>query len=102
MSTPATTPADPDIAALRRRIDGLDARIVTLIGERTAISHEIGGLRRAAGGPRVVHSREMVVLDRFRGLGREGHDIAMALLRLGRGRLGHPAPAADTATSRAS
>lgn len=91
-----------DISALRREIDRIDAQILTLVGERTAISRRIGSIRAAAGGPRVVHSREMVVLDRFRGFGREGHDIGMALLRLGRGRLGSPAPAIGIETPRAS
>jgi chorismate mutase len=30
----------------------------------------------------------MAVLDRYRALGPEGHELAMLLLRLGRGRLG--------------
>ncbi|MGH4005806.1 MAG: chorismate mutase, partial [Pseudonocardiaceae bacterium] len=37
---------------------------------------------------RVVHGREMAVLDRYRELGTEGRELAMLLLRLGRGRLG--------------
>ncbi|SKS85242.1 chorismate mutase [Mycobacteroides abscessus subsp. abscessus] len=43
----------------------------------------------ASGGPRLVHSREMKVLERYSELGQEGHTLAMLLLRLGRGRLGH-------------
>jgi chorismate mutase len=31
----------------------------------------------------------MVVLNRYRALGTEGRELAMLLLRLGRGRLGH-------------
>jgi chorismate mutase len=31
----------------------------------------------------------MAVLDRYRSLGSEGRELAMLLLRLGRGRLGH-------------
>ncbi len=42
----------------------------------------------ASGGPRLVHSREVKVLDRFADLGKEGHTLAMLLLRLGRGPLG--------------
>ena len=42
----------------------------------------------ASGGTRLVHSREMKVLERFSELGREGHTLAMLLLRLGRGPLG--------------
>lgn len=79
----------PDLAALRTEIDFLDAEILRLVQRRTAVSHTIGRARRAAGGPRVVHGREMAVLDRYRALGAEGRELAMLLLRLGRGRLGH-------------
>jgi chorismate mutase len=79
----------PDLAALRAEIDYLDAEILRLVQRRTAVSQTIGLLRRAAGGPRVVHGREMVVLNRYRALGTEGRELAMLLLRLGRGRLGH-------------
>jgi chorismate mutase len=78
----------PDLAALRTEIDHLDAEILRLVQRRTAVSQAIGRARRAAGGPRVVHGREMAVLDRYRVLGSEGHELAMLLLRLGRGRLG--------------
>jgi chorismate mutase len=78
-----------DLAALRTEIDYLDAEILRLVQRRTAVSKAIGHARRAAGGPRVVHGREMAVLDRYRALGKEGHELAMLLLRLGRGRLGH-------------
>jgi chorismate mutase len=78
----------PDLAALRAEIDYLDAEILRLVQRRTAISQKIGQIRRAAGGPRVVHGREMAVLDRYRPLGAEGRELAMLLLRLGRGRLG--------------
>lgn len=77
-----------DLAALRTEIDYLDAEILRLVQRRTAVSQMIGSARRAAGGPRVVHGREMAVLDRYRELGTEGHELAMLLLRLGRGRLG--------------
>jgi chorismate mutase len=78
-----------DLAALRTEIDYLDAEILRLVQRRTAVSHAIGNARRAAGGPRVVHGREMAVLNRYRELGKEGYELAMLLLRLGRGRLGH-------------
>ena len=77
-----------DLATLRTEIDYLDAEILRLVQRRTAVSQAIGVARRAAGGPRVVHGREMAVLDRYRELGPEGHELAMLLLRLGRGRLG--------------
>lgn len=96
MSEHATTEAAPqdadhpdtDLATLRTEIDYLDAEILRLIQRRTAVSKAIGSARMAAGGPRVVHGREMAVLNRYRELGPEGHELAMLLLRLGRGRLG--------------
>jgi chorismate mutase len=60
-----------DLAALRTEIDYLDAEILRLVQRRTAVSQAIGAARRAAGGPRVVHGREMAVLDRYRALGTE-------------------------------
>jgi chorismate mutase len=77
-----------DLATLRAEIDYLDAEILRLVQRRTAVSQVIGNARRAAGGPRVVHGREMAVLNRYRELGKEGHELAMLLLRLGRGPLG--------------
>lgn len=84
----ATEPA-ADIDELRKEIDALDAEILAAIKRRTEVSREIGKARMASGGPRLVHSREMKVLERFSELGQEGHTLAMLLLRLGRGRLGH-------------
>jgi chorismate mutase len=43
----------------------------------------------ASGGTRLVHSREMQVIERYSVLGPEGKDLAILLLQLGRGRLGH-------------
>jgi len=77
-----------DIDALRVEIDHLDAEILRLVKRRTEVSKTIGRARMAAGGPRIVYSREMAVLARFRELGSEGRDLALLLLRLGRGRLG--------------
>lgn len=82
-------PADQDgINELRVEIDAIDAEIVRLIQRRTAISHAIGAARKSLGGPRIVYSREMQVLDRFRDLGPAGTDLGMLLLSLGRGKLG--------------
>ena len=77
-----------DIDELRGEIDRMDAVILAAIQRRSAVSKKIGAHRMATGGPRLVHSREMKVLDRFAPLGTEGHTLAMLLLRLGRGRLG--------------
>ncbi|WP_424295031.1 chorismate mutase [Gordonia sp. (in: high G+C Gram-positive bacteria)] len=77
-----------DIDELRPEIDRMDAIILAAIERRSAVSKKIGAHRMATGGPRLVHSREMKVLDRFSALGTEGHTLAMLLLRLGRGPLG--------------
>ncbi|GAA1207817.1 chorismate mutase [Prauserella alba] len=74
---------------LRQEIDWLDAEILRLIKRRAEVSRTIGAARMAAGGPRIVYNREMDVLARYRELGPEGRQLALALLNLGRGRLGH-------------
>jgi chorismate mutase len=81
-------PAEAEIAQLRVEIDQLDAEILRLVQRRTDVSRSIGKARMAAGGPRIVYSREMAVLARFRDLGTEGRELGMLLLRLGRGALG--------------
>ncbi len=77
-----------EIDDLRVEIDRLDAIILAAIKRRTAVSKKVGATRMASGGPRLVHSREVKVIDRFADLGQEGHTLAMLLLRLGRGPLG--------------
>ena len=76
------------IDKLRIEIDAVDAELVRLIQHRTAISHAIGLARRKIGGPRIVYSREMAILERFRALGPAGTDLGMLLLAMGRGKLG--------------
>ena len=73
---------------LRTEIDEIDAELVRLILRRTAVSHAIGAARRSLGGPKIVYSREMAVLQRFRDLGPAGTDLGMLLLAMGRGKLG--------------
>lgn len=87
-ATSAPAPSEAEIAELRKEIDHLDSEILRLVKRRTEVSQRIGSARMAAGGPRIVYSREMTVLSRFRDLGAEGRELAMLLLRLGRGRLG--------------
>lgn len=78
------------IEALRLEIDQLDATILAAVKRRTEISQQIGKVRMASGGTRLVHSREMKVIERYsEPLGADGKDLAMLLLRMGRGRLGH-------------
>ncbi|WP_268968760.1 chorismate mutase [Mycolicibacterium austroafricanum] len=78
----------PDIDELREEIDRLDAAILEAVQRRTEVSQLIGKARMASGGTRLVHSREMKVIERYSVLGDEGKNLAMLLLRLGRGRLG--------------
>ena len=62
-----------DIDVLRHEIDRMDAVILAAVKRRSAVSKKIGAARMASGGPRLVHSREVKVLDRFSDLGQEGH-----------------------------
>ncbi|WP_197507556.1 chorismate mutase [Mycobacterium sp. ACS4331] len=85
----AETDQVPDIDQLRLEIDRLDAEILAAVKRRQEVSQTIGRARMASGGTRLVHSREMKVIERYSELGPEGKDLAMLLLRMGRGRLGH-------------
>ncbi|XVV03185.1 chorismate mutase [Actinosynnema sp. CA-248983] len=89
MNSTDTAPADAqDIDALRQEIDHLDAELLRLVKRRVEVSRTIGAARMAAGGTRIVHNREIDVLNRYKELGPEGRDLAMILLKLGRGPLG--------------
>jgi chorismate mutase len=85
---PAGSDPDTQISALRARIDEIDATIVALWRERAALSHDVGATRVANGGTRLVLAREREILDRFReALGEDGTQLALLLLRAGRGPL---------------
>ena len=93
MSTTETTAAEapvaaPDIDELRQEIDVLDKELLRLVKRRAEVSKIIGAARMAAGGTRIVHNREIDVLNRYKELGPDGKDLAMILLRLGRGAMG--------------
>ena len=89
MSTPVSDQPTPDIPALREEIDHLDAEIIRLVRRRAEVSGIVGKTRMANGGTKLVHNRELDILARYReGLGPEGKDIALILLRMGRGPLG--------------
>ncbi|MCC8250777.1 chorismate mutase [Actinosynnema sp. NPDC049800] len=83
-----STEAAPDIDALRQEIDHLDAELLRLVKRRVEVSKIIGAARMAAGGTRIVHNREIDVINRYKDLGPDGRDLAMILLKLGRGHLG--------------
>jgi chorismate mutase len=88
MLTEPAADAQAHIAALRERIDEIDATLIRLWQERAQISQEVGSTRVAAGGTRLVLSREREILDRFRSaLGADGTQLALLILRAGRGPL---------------
>ncbi|TRX62308.1 chorismate mutase [Corynebacterium hiratae] len=81
--------SDAEIQRYREEINRLDRVILDAIKRRTDISRTIGKTRMSSGGTRLVHTREIAILNEFRDeLGEEGPAIASALLRLGRGKLG--------------
>jgi chorismate mutase len=78
-----------EIEQYRKEINRLDGLIIDAIKRRTAISKAVGKTRLGSGGTRLVHGREVQIINEFRDkLGPEGPAIASALLRMGRGRLG--------------
>lgn len=88
LTGPASGPASAEqvIAADRRRIDDLDARIIALVRERVEVSRRVQAARTGAGGRRVHLAREMEILRAYGdALGRPGTSVAMALLELCRG-----------------
>jgi len=89
MSVDVENDTPTNIDDLRLEIDRLDAEILAAVKRRTEVSQAIGKSRMASGGTRLVHSREMKVIERYSALGPEGKDMAMLLLRMGRGRLGY-------------
>ena len=78
----------PAIDDLRQEIDRLDATILEAVKRRTEVSKVIGKARMASGGTRLVLAREREIVDRFRAaLGPDGTQVALLLLRSGRGPL---------------
>lgn len=78
-----------EIEQYRKEINRLDEIIKTAAKRRQAISQAVGRTRMGSGGTRLVHTREVQIINEFRDeLGPEGPAIASALLRMGRGRLG--------------
>ncbi|WP_189079585.1 chorismate mutase [Mangrovihabitans endophyticus] len=80
--------ADHEIRAMRERIDEIDQAIIDLWQERARLSREVGRTRMASGGTRLVLSREREIVERFRSaLGADGTQVALMILRAGRGPL---------------
>ena len=83
-----TVSAEDELAHLFEEIQDIDAHILEVIKRRCELSQLIGVAAKASGHSREAQNREMQVLDRFSELGTDGNTLAMALLRLGRTRLG--------------
>ncbi|APT86438.1 MULTISPECIES: chorismate mutase [Corynebacterium] len=80
---------DAEIQRYRAEINRLDRLILDAVKRRTEVSQAIGRTRMSSGGTRLVHTREIAILNEFQDeLGEEGPAIASALLRMGRGKLG--------------
>ena len=80
--------ASGEIAAIRERIDEIDQAIIDLWLERARLSQQVGKTRMASGGTRLVLSREREIVERFRNaLGADGTQVALMILRAGRGPL---------------
>ncbi len=82
------TLAADEIKAMRERIDEIDQAIIDLWLERARLSQQVGRTRMASGGTRLVLSREREIVERFReALGADGTQVALMILRAGRGPL---------------
>jgi len=80
--------AADEIRAMRERIDEIDQAIIDLWLERARLSQQVGKTRMASGGTRLVLSREREIVERFRSaLGADGTQVALMILRAGRGPL---------------
>ncbi|HEX5541252.1 MAG TPA: chorismate mutase [Micromonospora sp.] len=83
-----TSDAAAHICGMRDRIDEIDRTLIALWQERASLSQQVGATRVASGGTRLALSREQEILDRFhRELGADGTQLALLLLRAGRGPL---------------
>jgi chorismate mutase len=88
MAAEETTTPEESIPQMRARIDEIDAAIIALWRERAELSRRVGAVRLAGGGTRLVLSRETEILRRFRaGIGSDGTQLGLLVLRAGRGRL---------------
>lgn len=81
--------SDAEIQKYREEINRLDQVILDAVKRRTEVSQAIGRTRMGSGGTRLVHTREVAIINHFRDeIGEEGPALAAILLRMGRGKLG--------------
>jgi chorismate mutase len=87
MSSPTEDDAAATLVAGRARIDALDAQIIELVRQRVETSDELQRIRMATGEPRIAHTRELQIVDRYSAaLGKPGAQLALTVLELCRGR----------------
>ncbi|MDO4910569.1 MAG: chorismate mutase [Corynebacterium sp.] len=80
--------SDAEIKQYRAEIDRLDRVILDAVKRRATISQAVGRTRMGSGGTRLVHTREVQIINEFREeIGEEGPNLANLLLRMGRGKL---------------
>lgn len=80
--------SDAEIKKYREEIDRLDRVILDAVKRRAQISQAVGRTRMGSGGTRLVHTREVQIINEFReAIGEEGPNLANLLLRMGRGKL---------------
>lgn len=81
--------SDAEIQKYREEINRLDGVILEAVKRRAQVSQAVGRTRMGSGGTRLVHTREVAIINRFRDeIGEEGPALATILLRMGRGKLG--------------
>ncbi|APT84331.1 chorismate mutase [Corynebacterium aquilae] len=81
--------SDAEIRRYREEIDRLDRVILDAVKRRSEVSQAIGKTRMGSGGTKLVHTREVAIINQFRQeIGEEGPALASILLRMGRGKLG--------------
>jgi len=87
MSSPTEDERATALASGRAHIDDIDARIIALVQERITTSAELQRIRMAAGEPRIAHTRELQIVERYASaLGKPGGSLALTVLELCRGR----------------
>lgn len=80
--------SDSEIQKYREEINRLNREILEAVKRRTKIAQAIGKTRMESGGTRLVHTREVAIINQFRDeIGEEGPALAAILLRMGRGKL---------------
>jgi len=71
-------------AGLVRRLEALDAELITLLSRRVHLSRWIGDSRVEAGLPRAVHERDLAMFARYAIAGACGKEVALLLLHFAR------------------